>query len=481
MSMSSRSPGAGAGAQWTGVRWHAGAVGTVSAVWWVWGDPVLTLRVGGGIVLVLYSALAFHESCRAWIRITPLSFYFAWYVVGLGASPLYMASRIQEARTVIFVGHEILPADLSRGYLIFLLGSLALHAGIESRRPVRPDTGPRVIAPISRGSTAPRLSLVIGLWVLGLWGMRNPEAIASGLVGSLVARSGMAALCLFALTDRRRWRLSTPAYFAILILGTVGLVVASLASGSKAYVLFSFLPLLWAALIRPQLRWLTPAMLGLGVATLLVVVMPVFRVARQAHAQIGNESSRVLSSQFRAYADGTVRTDPSTWQEEGKNFLMRQFDPTPLGYLVKQTRVDGFLGGNEMAYVWPALVPRVLWPDKPWVTKGAWFAKHLGVASSEATATSAFAISAAGEWWWNFGAPGVAGGMFLIGMAFGVIWRYAGEDPTDRPVSMVLFVTLIFGIVSMAEAVTTMVTLLGLYIVARLAGTRRAAGEVRGA
>jgi hypothetical protein len=107
-----------------------------------------------------------------------------------------------------------------------------------------------------------------------------------------------------------------------------------------------------------------------------------------------------------------------------------------------------------MRYAIYAFIPRVLWPNKPSVSRGTWFTAYLGAAAREEEATTSTGISATGELYWNFGVPGVVVGMCGIGLLYGILWRMAGANPRT-PLRMLLYVLVsIPGMVDMPEAVT---------------------------
>ena len=108
----------------------------------------------------------------------------------------------------------------------------------------------------------------------------------------------------------------------------------------------------------------------------------------------------------------------------------------------------------SMSYAIYAFIPRLLWPNKPSVSRGAWFTAYLGAAAREEEATTSTGISATGELYWNFGVPGVAVGMCGIGLFYGLLWRMAGTNPQE-PLHMLLYVLVsIPGMLDMPEAVT---------------------------
>jgi hypothetical protein len=108
-----------------------------------------------------------------------------------------------------------------------------------------------------------------------------------------------------------------------------------------------------------------------------------------------------------------------------------------------------------MAYASYAFIPRLLWPDKPTLSKGSWFTVYLGFSPRESEATTSTGITATGELYWNFGIVGVISGMLLIGVLIGAVWRMAGADPRGQVLHMLLYTSLLVDIMNMPEAVTT--------------------------
>jgi hypothetical protein len=115
--------------------------------------------------------------------------------------------------------------------------------------------------------------------------------------------------------------------------------------------------------------------------------------------------------------------------------------------------------GETMKYAGYAFIPRLIWPDKPSVTRGAWFSTRLGLFQTEADATTSIGMTAVGELYWNFGLPGVLLGMLAIGCGQGILWRMAGADPRGKPVHMLLYVSIMLSMSDMPEAVTVLVSL----------------------
>jgi hypothetical protein len=62
-------------------------------------------------------------------------------------------------------------------------------------------------------------------------------------------------------------------------------------------------------------------------------------------------------------------------------------------------------------------------------------------------------MTAVGEFYWNFGIPGVLVGMTMIGAFLGAIWRIAGPNPASDPFRMLAWYTVILADQPVAGAV----------------------------
>ena len=201
----------------------------------------------------------------------------------------------------------------------------------------------------------------------------------------------------------------------------------------------------------------------------LTVVAPVVNTARTDPLELGESPARRLITTFedRFFSGGRSEIDPSFYAQQLEHFFLRQFDPAAVGYLVDEVRAYGYQYGETMRYAWYAFIPRVLWPDKPTVTRGAWFAAYTGFARSEDEARASFGITAIGELFWNFGPAGVLVGMLIVGAMFGTIWRIVGPDPRADAIRMLFYVVLTVGMPNMAEFVTVVVSIAGMFVFLR--------------
>lgn len=456
----------------TGVRIHAAVVAVIAALYWI-GDAPSTLIVGGVLIFCTYILLGVREGRRAPLWLSPLSFYLLYSSVGLGLSAIYIGNRIAASEWVPFATRQVHRENVAAAYVLYLASSVALHLGMQLFRPLRADAETEQAADLGAG----RVGALVVLWITGMLTSMSP-AVAHLFAGAggFMKLGAFAAVSAFALTPRQQLRLSWTAWVAGLAVGTGGLFAANLMSYSKAFLMYSFLPVIWLFLLRPRLRPMLP-LLGTGLVVFYFgLVAPIVSLARLTPLKPGqNAASHLLNTASLAlsgatYAGQEIGTaDRPTIGYQTERFLNRTYDPMPLGFVMGEVKQHGFLDGtsfNRLAY---ALIPRVVWPDKPVVSQGAWFAVYLGFAESEETTTSVWGITAAGELYWNFGIPGVLLGMLLIGMLMGGLWNMAGADPRRKPVRMLLYTIIMINIVNMETAVTVLVFATLLFVVFRFA------------
>jgi hypothetical protein len=433
---------------WGAAKVHALLV-LLAAIFLVSGGPIFTLYASGFLVAPTFLILAYLEARKAPLCITPVSVYLFWNSFGLGFSAIFMGFKIAQGEWIDFSVAQILPDDLATGYVIYLFGSLAVHIGLNYMRPFE-----NINRPNPEGRSSVSFAGIAALWALGVTYLFKASWFSSlGNVSRPLGWMALGALSLFVLVPRERMGISKRTFGVMLFIGTAGLLVANIRSGSKAFIMFSFLPVIWMLLVRRDLRrWSMP--IGIGLLLFYFgVVAPAVGRSREVQAQEGETSfTHLISSLTSVPRVGANMFEQFSNQLD--DFLSRQFEAVSTGYFVGEVRRDGYQWGDTMSYAMYAFVPRLLWPNKPSVSRGAWFTAYLGAAAREEEATTSTGISATGELYWNFGVLGVAVGMCGIGLFYGLLWRMAGANPR-QPLRMLLYVLVsIPGMLDMPEAVT---------------------------
>jgi hypothetical protein len=435
---------------WTGLLAHATVVAGVAASLLV-ENPTLTLAIGGLTVFPLYLWLCWREGRRAPLYVSPLSFMFFWNGIGLGLSAVYMASQISHGEYFNFSTMQLRPSDLACGYVLYLVGMASMHAGMELLRPHPGEVPYGGDLPFNYPLKTIFGGLTIGLFYL----FRQSWFSFLGAIASPISRMATASLCLLALLPCSYLGLKRHVHRGLLVICTFMLVVANMKSGSKAYIMFSFFPLVWAMIARKELRR--------SLAYLAIVLTLLYTgLVAPTMIEIRLQKSRGIASDYGVIWKAAEDASPllsgdwamAPYWEQLEAYLARMFDAQSVSLLVQEVSLHGFQYGGTMKYAAYAFIPRLLWPEKPSVSRGAWFTAYIGFSPREAESTTSTGMTAVGELYWNFGVPGVMVGMCMIGMAFGQLWKMAGANPISSPLRMLLYVQLTLGMPDMAEAVS---------------------------
>jgi hypothetical protein len=136
--------------------------------------------------------------------------------------------------------------------------------------------------------------------------------------------------------------------------------------------------------------------------------------------------------------------------------------------VVNLVRKNGHYAGAASAPIITALIPRALWPDKPLIQLGAWFALEIGVGSKTAlgTANNSINMTVAGELYLDFGWVGVVLGSLLFGAFLAVLWNASKFYSSEYNLSGTIFggYLLLLAIGSYAD-LQIVVTLLSTYLI----------------
>jgi len=234
------------------------------------------------------------------------------------------------------------------------------------------------------------------------------------------------------------------------------------------------------------------------------IVVPLF--AFTLAAVIGTRTVRILGTRyfmpiyaivigFAAYfaAMGQVRLSGATGtervaavfetQDQAANdsesdhgLMVRLTTLNQLSQIGRLTQQSGYLRGQTLTYLAFAFIPRVIWPDKPTIAKGQWFAFRIGQAieKPDGTYSSAVNMTVPGELYLNFGWIGVALGCFGLGALFAVLWSRTAFWTESRNVlgSALGFYLLwtAFGAGADLQIVVTLIAMYLLFVVANACG-----------
>lgn len=143
-----------------------------------------------------------------------------------------------------------------------------------------------------------------------------------------------------------------------------------------------------------------------------------------AAARTSGGVQRIVSAQEHYVRIERGEVGPSAARQTVGSRLTTFNQLSQIGRVVAE---DGFLNGKTLEYMGFALIPRFLWPEKPAIAKGQWWALRIGQANVrfDGTITNSVNMTIPGELYLNFGWPGVLLGCLLFGMFVGVLWNRA--------------------------------------------------------
>lgn len=173
------------------------------------------------------------------------------------------------------------------------------------------------------------------------------------------------------------------------------------------------------------------------------------------------------------------REDDADVSDEKKNsgaLLARSSNVAQMTNIISLVKRNGFYEGRASQPLLAALIPRALWPDKPAIALGQWFA--LAVTGSEKNArggsTNSINMTIPGELYLDFGWIGVVIGSILFGALIPPLWNssrfYSSElNLAGTVFGGYLFILAIAGFGGDLQIVITLMsTYLGLYILEKI-------------
>lgn len=157
-------------------------------------------------------------------------------------------------------------------------------------------------------------------------------------------------------------------------------------------------------------------------------------------------------------------------QEEGQEqtLLLRMSNFNQLSQVVRVVEEDGFYQGETLSYLTFAFIPRFIWPDKPLIQMGAWFAHRIGrgYIDKNGRYRNAINMTIPGEFYLNFGWVGMFIGCFLFGKIIKLIWNTTNfwSAPNNALGSFFTFYMLYLGLFNLGANLSILVTLIAMYL-----------------
>jgi len=148
--------------------------------------------------------------------------------------------------------------------------------------------------------------------------------------------------------------------------------------------------------------------------------------------------------------------------------LDRSANVAQITNIVNLVKQNGFYNGRASAPILTALIPRALWPDKPLIQLGTWFALEIGAAykAENGRVNNSINMTVAGELYLDFGWIGVVVGSFLFGAFIALLWNSTKFYSSEYNISGTIFGGYLFilSIGSYAD-LQIVITLISTYLI----------------
>ncbi len=155
-------------------------------------------------------------------------------------------------------------------------------------------------------------------------------------------------------------------------------------------------------------------------------------------------------------------------KNETSGLLNRSANVAQITNVVKLVKNKGFYGGQASAPILVALIPRFLWPDKPKIQIGAWFALEIGAGYKNdlGIINNSINMTVAGELYLDFGWIGVILGSIFFGAFISVLWNTTEFYSSEFNLSGIIFggYLIMISIGSYAD-LQIVITLLSTYLI----------------
>jgi hypothetical protein len=200
--------------------------------------------------------------------------------------------------------------------------------------------------------------------------------------------------------------------------------------------------------------------------TPLYIFAVIFIIYFEAIGQSRTETFDMNAAQKIEYI---AKRDVSGEEDERLNMFQRTSSISQISACLDLVDKNGFYNGEMLGFMGVALVPRFLWPSKPTIALGTWFAYQIGAAhrADDGSYNNSVNMTVIGHVYLDFGLWGVIIGCLLIGVILQQFWYSANfydnaRNFTGTMLGGFIMLTTLLGI---GADLQILVTILGFYLV----------------
>ncbi|MFK7895435.1 MAG: O-antigen polysaccharide polymerase Wzy [Myxococcota bacterium] len=355
-------------------------------------------RNGHVLISLLALVYAGYFGIPALVRYAPVS---GGVVPGSMGDRLVQSEAVIDAQLVILLGF----VTLLLAYMNPLLRRRSARTGSTSW-----DWTPRTTAFVATGM------LLMG-WSISiiLSSSSASQIFGTGFISTLASAQIFCVIPLVLLWQRYD---SKAALIALLIIIPISTVIGFL-TGSKREALNTIaIVFLTLTVLRGRFgwRWIAIGVLGLALLYPLTAYYQNYLIgdARTSAIEVLKNPQRI----FTALGRFVTESDLSDHLEDGLEATALRIDGLGVNAVIQSDTpsVVPYQNGRTLALFFIAPIPRALWPGKPVFTVGQWVTDNYSHGLDTNTAPTQI-----GEFYFNFGIPGVIGGMLLLGTVLRIV------------------------------------------------------------
>lgn len=200
----------------------------------------------------------------------------------------------------------------------------------------------------------------------------------------------------------------------------------------------------------------------------LIAVLAIFSLFFQ---NLGGNRSHFIDAFKESNNADKTNTSYLVVQETDKDngLLLRNANIAQVSRVVKLVKENGHYKGTASAPLLAAFIPRFIWPDKPIVQLGAWYALEIGVATEleDGRANNSVNMTIPGELYLDFGWIGLFIGCFFFGSLMAAFWNAAQFMDSPYNISGTLWggYLLLYALAGIGPDLQIVISLTSTYIV----------------
>jgi len=379
-------------------------------------SPPVFLISSGTIASILFGWFIYREYKETSVKISPVLVLFIIPFLMLGVTSIYQG--------FVFFGQEYVPigpkytttTSVVMGYIMVATGLFFQFLGIIFFRP-------KSVLKTNFLDIKSNVNLVPYFILFLLISKYLEFNFSIGVLQTFLNLVPFSILFFIAITDKKNISVSYRYKRNVVVLGSIVLFLVSLVSLSKTNNLLSIMPVFVFYLIHAKKfqKFKIFAVFGVISLTYLFFIQPLVSNARIA---FNTNKEQVSYSEISDYIISGNYKYSSTKDMESNKYnaveilLNRIFEIGAPAFIYDIVKTSGFQYGSTFHNMVYALVPRLIWRDKPLMTQGAKFAgKYFNQPGNN------IGMLISGELYWNYGFIGIIIGSFILGLAIGFLWR----------------------------------------------------------